>query len=148
MRLTTRFFTALLLAYSGASLAELGGLPEKFDTPGAAALSSVSSTVSNYVLRDTALPSGTRVREYISAGGIVFAVTWEGPFLPDLKALLGKHFDTMVADSARMPRAGRSRIAMSGREAVINSGGHMRAFEGSAWLPAEFPAGFTADDVH
>jgi hypothetical protein len=32
-------------------------------------------------------------------------------------------------------------------EVVINSGGHMRAFEGSAWIPAEFPAGFTADDV-
>ena len=136
------------MAYPVACLGALGGLPEPFDTQGAAVVSSVSAQMSNYVTRDTTWATGTRVREYISAGGIVFAVTWEGPFLPDLKALLGKHFDTMVADSARMPRAGRSRIAMSGREAVINSGGHMRAFEGSAWLPAEFPAGFTADDVH
>jgi hypothetical protein len=67
--------------------------------------------------------------------------------LPDLKALLGKYFDNMVAESARMPKAGRSRIAINVPEVVINSGGHMRAFEGSAWIPAQFPAGFTAADL-
>jgi len=53
----------------------------------------------------------------------------------------------MVAESARGPRAGRSHLAIDRPEVIINSGGHMRAFEGSAWIPAEFPAGFTADDV-
>ena len=142
---TARIVAVLLLAYTGASHAALGGAPETFEAQGAVPV--VSSRMTNYVMRETTLPTGTRVREYVSESGTVFAVTWEGPFLPDLKALLGKYFDTMVADSGRMPKAGRSRIAMSGSEVVINSGGHMRAFEGSAWLPAEFPAGFTADDV-
>ena len=143
----TPFFSALLLAYAGVSHAALGGLPEQFNTQGTTLVSSVSSAGPNYVMRDTTLATGTHVREYVSASGVVFAVTWDGPFLPDLKALLGKYFDTMGAESARVPRAGRSPMAINLPEVVINSGGHMRAFEGSAWIPAEFPAGFTAADV-
>jgi hypothetical protein len=143
----TPFFSVLLLAYAGASHAALGGPPEKFNTEGTAAVSSVQSAVSNYFIRDTELDTGTRVREFVSGNGVVFAVTWKGPFLPDLKALLGKHFDAMVAESTRAPRAGRSHLAVNRPEVVINSGGHMRAFEGSAWIPAQFPAGFTAADV-
>ena len=141
---TAPYFSALLLAYASASHAALGGLPEQFNTVASA---TVSSAVSNYVTRDTTLATGTRVREYISGSGMVFAVTWEGPVLPNLKALLGKYFDNMVAESARTPRAGRSHLSVNLPEVVINSGGHMRAFEGSAWIPAEFPAGFTVDDV-
>ena len=137
----------LLLAYAGLGHAELGGRPEQFDAEGSTAQSNVTSAGAAYLTRDTTLATGTRVREYISDGGVVFALTWEGPILPDLKALLGKHFDAMVAESARMPRAGRSHIAVSGPEVVIHSGGHMRAFEGSAWIPGQLPAGFTADDV-
>jgi Protein of unknown function (DUF2844) len=141
------FFSALLLAYAGVSHAALGGPPEQFNTEGTTVASSVSSAVSNYVTRDTTLAAGTHVREFVSGSGVVFAVTWDGPFLPDLKALLGKYFATMGAESAKVPRAGRSHMAIDLPEVVINSGGHMRAFEGSAWIPAEFPAGFTADDV-
>lgn len=144
---TAPIFSALLLAYAGVSHAALGGPPELFNTEGTTIVSSVSSAVSNYVARDTTLATGTRVREYVSYSGVVFAVTWDGPVLPDLKALLGKHFDTLVAESARLPKAGRSHLGVNLPEVVIHSGGHMRAFEGSAWIPAEFPAGFTADDV-
>jgi len=143
----TPFFSAMLLAYAGISHAALGGPPEQFNTESTAPVSSESAAVSNYIVRDTTLATGTHVREFVSGSGVVFAVTWNGPFLPDLKALLGKHFDTMAAESARLPRAGRSRTAVNQPEVVINSGGHMRAFEGSAWVPAEFPAGFTSDDV-
>lgn len=143
----TPLISAFLLAYASVSLAALGGLPEQFNAPDATVVSHVTPTGSNYVTHDTILSSGTQVSEYISDGGKVFAVTWKGPILPDLKALLGKHFDTMVAESTKAPRAGRSQMAVSHPEVVINSGGHMRAFEGSAWIPAEFPAGFTATDL-
>ena len=143
----TPFLLAILLAYAGVSHAALGGPPEQFNTEGTTVVSSVSTAESNYVTRDTTLATGTHVREFVSGSGVVFAVTWDGPFLPDLKALLGKYFDTMVAQSATMPRAGRSHMAVNRPEVVINSGGHMRAFEGSAWLPAELPAGFSVDDL-
>jgi hypothetical protein len=142
------FFSALLLVYASASHAALGGLPEQFNMEATTIVSNVTSAGSNYVTRNTTLATGTHVSEYVSGSGVVFAITWDGPILPDLKALLGKYFDTMVAESARMPKAGRSHIAVNVPEVVINSGGHMRAFEGSAWIPAEFPAGFTAADVH
>ena len=137
---------ALLLAYADASHAALGGPPEQFDTP-TTVVSSVSAAGTSYRRRDTTLATGTNVSEYLTAGGVVFAVTWDGPMLPDLKALLGKYFDKMVAESANAPRAGRARIGVNLPEVVINSGGHMRAFEGSAWLPAELPAGFSVDDL-
>jgi hypothetical protein len=146
-RLAPVFVSVLLLAYAGASRAALGGLPEQFDAEGAAVASTVSSSMSNYVVRDTTLTTGTQVREYIAANGIVFAVTWDGPVLPDLKALLGKYYDAMAAESERMPRAGRSHLGVNLPEVVINSGGHMRAFHGSAWTPAQFPAGFSTGDV-
>jgi len=141
------FISILLLAYAGASHAALGGPPQQFDTQATTVVPSATPAGTSYITRDTTLASGTRVREYVSAGGLVFALTWDGPTLPDLKALLGKYFDTMAAESARMPQAGRSSMAISLPEVVINSGGRMRAFEGSAWIPAEFPAGFTAGDV-
>jgi hypothetical protein len=137
----------LLLACAGASHAALGGPPEQFDAQGTTVASVVSAAGSKYLTRDTTLATGTRVREYVSDRGVVFALTWEGPVLPDLKALLGKYFDTMVAESARLPRAGRSHLGVNDPEVVIYSGGRMRAFEGSAWIPAEFPAGFAAEDV-
>ena len=141
----TLFSFALSLIY--AAHAALGGQPVQFDAEATTVVSGVSSAGSNYFTRDTTLAAGTRVREYVSGSGVVFAVTWDGPFLPDLKALLGKYFETMTTESVRVPRAGLSRIAIDRPEVVINSGGHMRAFEGSAWIPAEFPAGFTAGDV-
>lgn len=139
--------SALLMVYAGVSHAALGGLPERFNTEGTAVVSSVSSAMPNYTLRETTLATGTQVREYISASGSVFALAWNGPMLPDLKALLGEYYDAMAAESARMPRAGRSHLGVNLPDVVIHSGGHMRAFEGSAWIPAQLPAGFTAHDV-
>ena len=144
---TPRLISVLLLAYAGASHAALGGAPEVFGSATTAVASKLSAAGANYLVRETTLDSGTLVREYVSADGFVFAVTWQGPTLPDLKALLGKYFDTMVAESASAPRAGRSRVAVNQPDVVINSGGHMRAFEGSAWIPAQLPAGFTPDDL-
>ncbi|CAG4883202.1 conserved exported protein of unknown function [Georgfuchsia toluolica] len=143
----TPFVSFIFLAYASISHAALGGLPEQFNAQDTAVVARVTSAGASYVTHDTTLATGTQVSEYVSAGGVVFAVTWKGPILPDLKALLGKYFDTMVAESARAPRTGRSQMAIDRPEVVINSGGHMRAFEGSAWIPAAFPAGFTAADV-
>jgi hypothetical protein len=105
----------------------------------------VSKPAPDYSVLDTTLVTGTRVRQYVSAKGVVFAITWSGPFLPELQSLLGKHFDTLLAESARTTRAGRSHIAINHGEVVINLGGHMRSFEGEAWIPAEMPANFTVN---
>ncbi len=142
-----QWLSVLLLAYAGAGHAALGGAAETFDTQASTLVAGVSAAGTAYLVRNTLLATGTRVSEYVSAGGVVFAVTWDGPMLPDLKVLLGKHFDTMVAESARRPKAGPGRIALDTPDVVINSGGHMRAFEGSAWIPAQLPAGFSTEEL-
>ena len=142
-----RLFAALLLAYAGAGHAELGGPPTQFNAEAATLAFGVTPAGSHYATCTTALATGTRVSEFVSAQGLVFALAWSGPVMPDLRALLGKHFDTLLAEQARMPRAGRANVAVDLPGIVINSGGHMRAFEGSAWLPSELPAGFNADAV-
>ena len=138
----------LLLVHSGASHAALGGAPEQFDTQATTTVTSnVTGAGVSYTTRATTLAGGIHVREYVSTGDLVFAVAWDGPQLPDLKALLGNYFDTMVAESAKAPLAGRGALTIKLPEVVINSGGHMRAFYGNAWIPAQLPAGFTGDDV-
>jgi hypothetical protein len=141
------FFSALLLMYAGAGHAALGGAPESYATQATTVTSGVTAAGVNYLVRQTTLATGTRVSEYVAAGGTVFAVAWDGPMLPDLRTLLGQYFEAMTDESARAPRAGRGRLVVDEPGVVIHSGGHMRAFEGSAWIPAQLPAGFSADDL-
>ncbi len=143
----TLFAASLLLAYASGARAELGGPPVRFETGSTTSASRVALAGSSYTLLDTTLPTGTHVREYVASSGSVFAVGWDGPFLPDLRALLGPHFETMVAESAKTPRAGNSQLTVNRPGVVILSRGHMRAFEGRAWLPAELPAGISASDI-
>lgn len=144
---TPQFLAAAVLIYSGAGHAALGSAPARFEPGATTAASSVASAATPYTRLDTTLPTGTQIREYVSLAGQVFAVSWEGPFLPDLQALLGIHFETMVAESVRTPRAGNSQLAVNRPDVVILSGGHMRAFEGRAWLPAKLPPGLTPSDI-
>jgi uncharacterized protein DUF2844 len=91
-----------------------------------------------YSVHQLTMPSGTLVREYVASNGIVFGVAWNGPTLPDLKAMLGASFDTYVAVNAT--RRGTP-VAVSNSDLVVVSSGHLRAFSGYAYLPQAVPAG-------
>jgi hypothetical protein len=101
----------------------------------------------NYSVSTTTLAGGTTVREYAGADGVVFAVTWNGPFLPDLRELLGQHFATLKNESARQPKAGRGQVRVAQPDVTIESGGHMRAYAGRAWINSRLPAGFDTDTL-
>ena len=138
----------LLISHCASSYAALGAAPEKFAGTQAGLNARVlSSELGSYRRIDTTLPSGTVVREYVTGSGVVFAVSWNGPFLPDLRALLGQHFETLAREAARRPKAGHSHISIEHPEVVIDSGGHMRAYAGRAWLPGQLPAGLTPDAI-
>ncbi|MCC8392990.1 DUF2844 domain-containing protein [Paraburkholderia sp. MMS20-SJTR3] len=102
------------------------------------ALARVETTQRAYSVQQLTLPSGTVVREYVGANGVVFGVAWDGPTLPDLKSMLGASFDAYVAANAS--RRGAP-LAISSDELVVFSGGHLRAFTGYAYLPRAVPAG-------
>jgi hypothetical protein len=136
---TASILALLASLYSGAACAALGALPSWWDAP-----SDMRKGPSYlYLDRITILPSRTTLHEYIGIDGIVFAVSWNGPTLPDFKALLGGSYAAvMEAEVRSAPVAGRGGIAISTPEFALQSGGRARAFSGKAWIPNRLPAGF------
>jgi hypothetical protein len=106
-----------------------------------------TSIGATYSVSATTLAGGTTVREYVGANGVVFAVAWNGPFLPDLRELLGRHFATFTGASARQPKAGHGRVRVAQPDVTIESTGHMRAYAGRAWVNSLLPAGFDTDSI-
>jgi hypothetical protein len=129
--------------FTSGSWAALGGAPANFGAQPNSRKSSVLTTgAAGYTVVRHELDSGTSVREYLDATGKVFAVSWSGPFLPDLRELLGTHFEAMQAQAGQ--REPHSRLSVRRSDVVIVSTGRMGAFEGRAWLPASLPSGFNA----
>jgi hypothetical protein len=133
--------------------AALGRAPGGFGNPNArqaqslaAARAGSPATARGWNVDVSVLENGTTVREYV-ADGVVFAVSWKGPFLPDLRELLGAHFDVLKAGTARQPKAGGGQVRIQQPDVTIESGGHMRAYAGRAWVNSLLPAGFAAGDI-
>jgi hypothetical protein len=101
-----------------------------------------------YDIQEITTETGMRVREYVNRDGVVFAVSWAGPVLPDLQRLLGTHYVEYTTALAALNHPGlhRSlRVALPGL--VVESGGHLRAYAGRARLPALVPSGVSAADL-
>ncbi len=91
---------------------------------------------------------GTVVKEFIAPTGKVFAVSWSGPFIPDLRQLLGTYFDQFSqAAQTRARRPGRAPLNIQQNGLVVQSGGHMRAFFGKAYLSDKLPETVTAEMI-
>lgn len=101
-------------------------------------------TAAGYTVHEFVTPTNTVVREYVSAAGKVFAVSWRGPLLPDLSRTLGAYF-TQYQDAAAAPHAGHRHLIIQQPDLVVHSNGHMRAFYGHAFVPSLLPPGFSAD---
>ena len=66
--------------------------------------------------------------------------------MPDLRQVLGAHFDEYVAAmAATRNRRGPVLVQLPGL--VVQSGGHMRGFVGKAYVPETLPPGVSAEDI-
>jgi hypothetical protein len=137
---------ACMLLACGLAQAALEGPPS--DVPAARVQRTPATTSAGVAYTDISrtVKSGTVVHEYVDASGEVFAVSWSGPFKPDLKRLLGRHFDRLVQGTGT-GAGNRSRVDIDTSDLVVQSGGHMGAFEGHAWLPSRLPAGFDPQEM-
>jgi hypothetical protein len=90
--------------------------------------------------------TGTSVREYAAADGSVFAIGWDGPAMPDLRQVLGAHFEDFLA-AARANRGGHHYLAAQRGDFVLLSTGRMRAFAGHAYLASAVPLGVSIDEL-
>ncbi len=141
MGLTAGF---MLLAPSVPAHAALGHAYASVETDRAALGATITSTSAGaYTLHELALPNHGVVREFTRADGVVFAVAWQGPGRPDLRQLLGEHFDRVQADNARVGRRLRHPLAVNRSDLVVTTGGHPGAFWGAAVIPQLQPAGFS-----
>jgi hypothetical protein len=100
----------------------------------------------SYRVHEIQLPSGTLVREYSGVDGTVFAVTWNGPFMPNLRQTLGRYFDSYAA-AAKAGHADRHHLQVKQSDLVVQVSGHMRAFTGRAYLPQAIPGGVSLGDL-
>lgn len=149
--------SALLL--STPAMADLGGaptLPANRTITSSAPGVSVKAAVANpglYTVRAETQASGTVVREFVAtANGEVFAIAWQGPFQPDLRALMGTTFFlryTQAIQAAHAQGASmRTQMALTANDMVIQAHGHVRAFNGLAYVPSLMPAGVSPDQLN
>lgn len=128
--------------------AALGGDMESVDTDQGAlnASEQISATTESYTVYELQTTAGVVVREYLSLDGSVFAVSWHGPLLPNLRQILGGYF-AQYTEAAQRQSGGHGHLAIRLPDLVVESSGHMRAFFGRAYLPKALPQGVTAADI-
>lgn len=101
-----------------------------------------------YDLHEITTDSGMRIREFVNRSGTVFAVTWSGPVMPDLQQLLGANFAAYVNAVAASQQTGlRRSLRIATSDLVVESAGHMRAYQGRAYLPALVPSGTNVSEL-
>jgi hypothetical protein len=105
-----------------------------------------TTAVAGYTVHEVQTDNGTTVREYIAPSGKVFAVSWNGPLLPDFPQILGRYFNDYHS-GASSPRVGRRALVLERADLVVHSFGHMRAFYGNAYVPSLLPPNFSAADI-
>jgi hypothetical protein len=94
--------------------------------------------------------TGTLVREYVSPSGTVFGVAWQGPWLPDLRQVLGdEHFEQLQRSMRQAARARRIHgvVIVEEPNLVVRMSGHPRSFYGIAYLPGQLPPGVRAEAI-
>ena len=104
------------------------------------------STTAAYSVHEIQAATGTKVREFVSPSGTVFAVAWEGPSTPDLRQLLGQYFD-QYEQAIQNKRPGRAPLSIRNGNLVVEARGHMRSFSGRAYLPAMVPQGVATEAI-
>lgn len=107
------------------------------------------TTTGPYTIHEMRAASGTTVREFVSPAGTVFGVVWQGPFMPDLRQVLGTYFDPYLraAQAAQAKRSGHGPLLIHDPDFIVEQSGHPRAFSGRAYVPHLMPAGVLADVV-
>jgi len=85
----------------------------------------------------------------VSATGTVFGIAWQGPWLPDLRQILGAYFEPYQA-ATRAARSGSRRrgpLVIDTPDLVMRVSGRPRAFSGTVVIPKLMPQGVRAESI-
>jgi hypothetical protein len=149
-RISPMGIVLLMLTLPIPALAALGGDVSSVQEDQAQMKGTLKTTEhSAYIVHEIKAGNGTVVREYASPAGDVFGVSWQGPFIPDMKQLLGSYFDSYssAAQAQRTAHRGRAPLNIQQSGLVVESNGHMRSYSGRAYDPGKLPQGVSGNDI-
>lgn len=140
---------AVLLGFSVSAQASLGGNVSSVESDRAHMSASVQVMQHDiYNVHELQASGGTVVDEYVSLEGKVFAVTWHGQFPPPMEEILGTYFHQYRAALQVQPkRYGHHPLNIEQPGLVVQTGGHMRAYFGRAYIPDLLPEGMKASQL-
>ena len=153
MRKNLTCLVAMSLLAASPAWATLGGTPTYAgvrSAPDVRLMAAGKSAAAPYTVNTSTLANGTTIREYLDAKGIVFAVSWRGPRVGSLETLLGSYFPAWqkgLASAQTARGGGYGPVALREDDLVVESGGHMGALTGRAWLPRALPQGVSTDQI-
>ena len=101
-----------------------------------------------FTVHEITTPYGTVVREYVSPADKVFAVSWRGPVIPDLRQVLGGYYGQYLQATDAPHAGGHRHLSIEQPGLVVQSSGHMRAFFGRAWAPDLLPQNFSTSAIN
>lgn len=149
---STIFILALLITGHVAVQSASATLGETVDSVATdrkamSAVKGATTTSSDYTIQEIVSDS-TTIREYISPGGIVFAVAWNGLTNPDLTTLLGSYTNEYQDALQKTPHEkGRRVYRIKASRLVVEKWGHMRNLQGRAYVPSLIPSGVSINAI-
>ena len=145
------FFTVVagFAVFNLPALASLGGNLDSVGADRAHMNASLTMAANgNFNVHQMQGPEGTVVDEYVSSTGTVFAVAWNGHFVPDMQQIMGTYFDQYSAAlQTQEKRYGHRPLNIKQTGLVVQTGGHMRLYFGRAYIPSLLPEGFSPDQI-
>ncbi|MDA8088310.1 MAG: DUF2844 domain-containing protein [Nitrospiraceae bacterium] len=142
-------FSVAFLSAARDARAVLGGPVDSVskDISAMKATRSQVTTLPCYTVHE--ITSGTlTLREYVSSGGVVFGIAWDGPLSPNLRYLLGSYYSQYHEARQQMPPShGKKSMRVQANDVVVEKWGHMRSMHGRAYVPALLPEGVSPDAV-
>ena len=117
------------LSVSSSSMAQKTGVVDKFST---------------YEYEQ----NGNTVKEFSSADGTVFAVSWRGISKPDLNALFGSYLTEYQEAFESAPKQfGAKNVSLKTSTMVIRRGARMRDQRGFVFIPSLVPEGVDVEQL-
>jgi Protein of unknown function (DUF2844) len=139
---------AATACFSAPARAALGGDAASVEADRASLKGELRVTpATGYSVHEIQTSSGLLIHEYLAADGKVFAVSWRGPGIPDLRQMLGSYYG-QFEQATSVPSRNHHHLTVQTPQLVVLSSGHTRAFFGRAWAPALLPPNFPVNDIN
>jgi hypothetical protein len=131
-----------MLLWQAPVFAALGGDAHSLDADRTVMSGQLRSTsMQQYDLHEITTSGGTVIHEYMTRQGTVFAVTWRGPFAPNLQQLFGSYYQQFQKGVAGSAPGMHRVMTIAQPDFVMHAVGLMRSYHGSAYVPSLVPTG-------